>query len=229
MYLKFITTDIGPILIFFLVLHPVFSEGQNEKLPDNLNLDIGVNAFAIHNDDFGIFFGAGYEHFWTPKFATGIRGQTGINSHRQVEPLEQVITPYSDDYILVTEVNYYAFGIYPRFYQELSDIIYFFADVNIGFEASKSGATFGNEFENSERYLGSFKSSLKLYPGFYIGIKIIGNDLSGSFYFGWEKIDLGRSMNKLDIGQTDIFQDYSKKTEFLQLGFRLSVPLRKQK
>ncbi len=199
---------------------------QESKLPSTINLDIGTNAFVIDNNDFGVFFGVGFEYFIAKPFSVEITGQTGWNSQR----LEEAIYPENylnvDDYVLVTEVNYYSLGVYPRFYQELSDVLYFFADFGIGIESSKSNSTFGNEVSLEEQYLGSASSSGKIYPGAHVGIRIIGKDIHGSFFVGWEQIDLGRSLNKLDIGQTGVFENYSKKTNFLQLGFKLAVPLR---
>ena len=94
----------------------------------------------------------------------------------------------------------------------------------MGFESSKSNATFGNEETEEEEYLGSSKASFKWYPGFHAGFKVIAEDLSVSFYVGWENVDLGRSLNKLPISETGVFENYSGSTEFLQLGLRLGDP-----
>lgn len=215
------------VLSFFISIlcYPLIA--QNNKLPSTINLDIGTNAFVIDNNDFGIFFGVGFEYVVAKPFAVEIAGHAGWNTQRLTDAIYPDDYQNIDDYVLVTEVNYYSLSVYPRFYQELSDVLYFFADFGIGIEASKSNSTFGNEASGEEENLGSASSSGKIYPGAHLGIRIMGNDIHGSFFVGWEKIDLGRSLNKLDIEQTGVFENYSKKTNCLQLGFKLSVPLRR--
>ncbi|WP_297088688.1 hypothetical protein [uncultured Draconibacterium sp.] len=231
--LKLFVKHIGIILFLgslcSLCLVSKKCNAQDEKFPTNINFDLGTNAFVLDNDDFGFYFGAGYEYFVSRKFALELKGQVGMNSHEKEKPIGGEIVPYGDDYILFTEASYYTLSLCPRFYQELSDIIYFFADVNLGFESSKSNATFGNEETEEENYLGSSKSSFNWYPGFHLGFKVIAEDLSVSFYVGWEKVDLGRSLNDLPIAETGVFEDYSGSTEFLQLGIRLGVPLGKNR
>ena len=202
---------------------------QDKKFPAHLNFDLGTNAFVLDNDDFGYYFGVGYEYYLSRRFAFELKGYAGKNSHERVKPIGGEVVPYGNDYILFTEASYYTLSLCPRFYQELSDIIFFFADVNLGIESSKSNATFGNEETEEEKYLGSSKSSFNWYPGFHLGFKVIAEDLSVWFYVGWENVDLGRSLNELPIAETGVFDNYSGSTEFLQLGIRLGVPLGKNR
>ncbi len=215
--------------VFLEALSPTECSAQDEKFPAHLNFDMGTNAFVLYNDDLGFYFGGGYEYYISRKFAFELKGYAGKNSHKKIEPIGGEIVPYGNDYILFTEASYYTLSLCPRFYQELSDIIFFFADVNLGFEGSNSNATFGNEETEEEEYLGSSKSYFKWYPGFHAGFKVIAEDLSVWFYVGWEKVDLGRSLNNLPIAETGIFDNYSGSTEFLQLGIRLGVPLGKNR
>lgn len=216
------------ILSCLLLVMFYSSKAQQKEFFSSVNFDIGTNAFVIDNNDFGLFFCVGYEFFLNKFFSFELKGQVGVNSQRLEEPIFPEILANTEDFILVTEVQHYAFAIYPRFNQELSDNLSFFTDIGVGVESSKSSSNFGNEANDEEQYLGSTSSSVKIYPGAHVGIKIIGNSLSGSLYFGWERVDLGRSMNKLDINQTRVFKNHNKKTEFLQLGFRLSIPLQDQ-
>jgi hypothetical protein len=144
----------------------------------------------------------------------------------QFEPINE--QQWSDNYILETQVDYFSFGVFPRYYQELSDIIFLFVDAGLGVESSRSSATFINESEMTNEALESVSTPFKFYPGFHIGLKIVGEGISGSFYLGYERLQLDRSVNKLDIEQTGIFSNYSKSTNIPQFRIKLSVPLKKK-